>query len=449
MAVNEYATLTSNEELEKLMVAQNNLLKQGADGLVKNLTENINQYDTAYFVKRIIFFAEKERNKEPFASARFIDDVEDKYYQEELYRIIDANKSIKDGIIISTDNTADKQKIKRIIREDIFGNRTNFTRDKVFILAVALNLDYGQTMELLLKASKERIINYKNPYEVMLMFYIKKHENVYNSYTKLRNAYEQISLRDEIRKDLTTLDYANSYKHVSDEESLLNFVCDLPNTSSKSAYDTFGKGLGELVERLTDDDVYARIGDHLISLIYNEEDSVNFLATFVNISDDVLKRLYHRVSKEKQEDKKRYINNAILEDLFGSTSIRKGDIVFDFLSKAAWRAGDLRQLAAGTRHIRRNDIITLYFYKYIAEGYFENILDFFGYKTEYIIEFKNEDIIMLQRIFDNFKAYINEALIKSGFGEFYLPNPYEGFLMRCLLTDDPLNAYRTAVQMKN
>lgn len=73
-------------------------------------------------------------------------------------------------------------------------------RDTIFAFGFILNLTKDQFLKLLLQECSLGNINYKDPYEVLYMYSITKHTNVYETYLRLCKAYEDV-LQKQIKTD--------------------------------------------------------------------------------------------------------------------------------------------------------------------------------------------------------------------------------------------------------
>ena len=451
MSVSKHATLLSNNEIEEILKKQEDLLLEGPKGLVENILETTANYDAAYYIKRIVFDAIGSN----YPYAKNIDDIDDETYKKEIYKIVDENYVFGEGIYISSDFNKtrtgkqaliNKDEIRRDIRQVILKNEKRpFTRKKAIVIALALNLDYNQTMELVMKACHEKGINYKNPYEVILMYCFKNHTNIYNEYTRLRELYESRIDETVIDYDSSTRDFMFEFNDgIDNEEKLMNFVLKLPNTVSTSAQRVFTDGANSLMAFLRNEEKHSLIGTTMWDNIHSVDDVSSFMKIFIELKEDDFEKAFEHLYETNRESVKKHTDNSLVSELYGTASIEVGKITYKFLASCALTAQEFREMVAGAREIRRCDIITLYFYKYVREGRLEKILDYFGYKTDSDQNDKNR----YRRIYDNFRAYVNDALSSSGFGDYYLPNTYESFIMRCILTDDPIDTYYRTINIE-
>lgn len=104
-------------------------------------------------------------------------------------------------------------------------DRSNFNRNKIFVISLALNLTYEQMLYLLVHCCGERGINFKDPYEVILAYCIKGHTNVCEHYNNLIQKYES-SVENDVtdREDnADTSSLAQKFENVDTDEKLLSF----------------------------------------------------------------------------------------------------------------------------------------------------------------------------------------------------------------------------------
>ena len=86
----------------------------------------------------------------------------------------------------------------------------------------------------------------------------------------------------------------------------------------------------------------------------------------------------------------------------------------------------LHELLAGETQITRYDLITISFYVYALQASSEEA------KLQYYRQFMDQT---------------NGILLRCGFGPLYAPNPYESFLLMCILSEDPLGTYTDVMEL--
>lgn len=415
------ATMQMEKEFMKVISEQDQLLAKGAQGIIDYFDGEVGQlYDFAYYLKRIIFKAFKEVS--PYRDAQTVNEIPNDVYRQQIYNIIEDNVQIRDGIQIKNNGEIyDKKKIQRMIRESVFGNRTQISREKVFVLAFALNLDYSNVIELLQKGAGEKEFNFRNPYEVLLAYCFIDHTHMYEYYTELRQEFEsRYNAEDAVNSQAKTLVFKQHFGKLKSEDDLIDFVCSLPNDESKSAKKEFLDLYDSLVGMYNNDSLSDTI-EHQISS-GEPEGYINLIALILR--DNVV----------KDSDKK---FNQITRELFGTTTIQKKqkngeDVRFRFLKeKYAITAKDLQDIYMDVKPVHRAHLISLGFLVYVKDGSWEVAVKEYGNS--------NKD---LANIFNDFSNYINPILYRAGYGDFCILNEFELLIMRCLYTINPIDSFK-------
>ncbi len=415
------ATMQMEKEFMKVISEQDNILAQGAQGIIDYFDGAVEQlYDFSYYLKRIIFKAFKDIS--PYKEAQSINEISNDVYRQQIYNIIEKNAQISEGIQIKNNGEIyDKKKIQRMIRESVFGNRTQISREKVFVLAFALNLDYSDVIELLQKGAGEKEFNFRNPYEVLLAYCFIDHTHMYEYYTALRKTFEsRYNAEDAVASQAATLVFKQYFSKIKSEDDLIDFVCSLPNDESKSAKKEFLDLYGSLVSIYNNDSLSDTI-EYQIS--FGDSDGyINLIALILR--DNVV----------EDNDKK---FNQITRDLFGTTTIKKKqkngeNVKFRFLKeKYAMTAKDLQDVYMNVKPVHRMHLISLGFLVYVKDGGWEVAVKEYGSS--------NKD---LAKVFNDFSYYINPILYRAGYGDFCILNEFELLIMRCLYTVNPIDSFK-------
>ena len=226
-------------------------------------------------------------------------------------------------------------------------DRSNFNRNKIFVISLALNLTYEQMLYLLVHCCGEREINFKDPYEVILAYCIKDHTNVCEHYDDLIQKYESSIGNDVInREDNTdTFSLAQEFENVDTDEKLLSFLASLPlNTKSMTATNEFKYVYDELVGIIGENNQYY-LRDDLKT--QNEEQGI--ILNFYEIDFIYEKEL----KKAKLVSVESFIKELYQDDSFKKNAKK----TFDFLRKQLPTAQDLKQILTGEKEVTKENIV--------------------------------------------------------------------------------------------
>lgn len=305
-------------------------------------------------------------------------------------------------------------------------------RNVVFLLGFGLNMSAEDVNEFLTKALREQEINPKDPFEVICRYcYIKRYN--YLKFKQLWEIYENTPAnsldmgRIYGERTVGMLNIANS---IHDDAALIAHAAKLKVNESTSAMSFTAKQFF--------DTLYNEAKD-LIAELYNSyedekhsealRDYIDKLSRNDRLFDcEKQKRIEQFRSKKKvfvrdditESDIEHIICAAIPKDRHGNLTPGKASKLNEqFLGKrfSRQRIGDI---LSGAAQVTRFDLITLNFFV-------------FSQKLELYPEPKTRFML--------FYDSMNEILEKCFLGKLYIQNPYESFVLMCILSDDPLGTY--------
>lgn len=305
-------------------------------------------------------------------------------------------------------------------------------RNVVFLLGFGLNMSADDVNLFLTKALREQEINPKNPFEVICWYCYHKQYN----YLKFEQLWEIYNDTPANSLDMgriyseQTIGVRNSMRLVHDDASLIAHLAKLKANKKMSAM--------SLTARQCFDELYDEARD-LIAKMYNSyeaeeyENAVQEYIQKLSYSDRLYdsekqKRIEQFRSKKKvfcreeitESDIEHIICAAIPTDRHGNLTPSKASKLNElFLGKrfSRQRIGDI---LSGEAEVTRFDLITLNFFV------FSQKLDMYPEpKTRYM----------------QFQKSMDAILEKCFLGKLYVQNPYECFVLMCILSDDPLGTY--------
>jgi len=305
-------------------------------------------------------------------------------------------------------------------------------RNVVFLLGFGLNMSVDDVNTFLTKALREQEINPKNPFEVICWYCYKKQF----SYLKFEQLWKIYNDTPANSLDLgriyseQTIGVRNSMRLVHDDATLIAHLAKLKANEKMSAM--------SLTAKQCFDELYDEARD-LIAKMYNSyeaEEYENAVQEYIHklsfndrlYDSEKQKRIEQFRSKKKvfcrdditESDIEHIICAAVPTDRHGNLTPSKASKLNEqFLGKrfSRQRIGDI---LSGDAEVTRFDLITLNFFV------FSQKLDMYPEpKARYLHFHKSMDAI----------------LEKCFLGKMYVQNPYECFVLMCILSDDPLGTY--------
>lgn len=311
-------------------------------------------------------------------------------------------------------------------------------RSVVFLLGFGLNMSADDVNDFLIRALREPGINFKDPFEV-ICHYCLSNGYSYIKYEQLWQAYLELppNTRDA---DMVFCEATIGYRHtalaITDDASLLSHLAKLKVDSARSRLSVTARRKFDLLYDAARD---------IIAAIYNElEDEKN--ALLVEQYRDKLAtndKLFDCDKRERIEKKRTERQIFTREDITPRTveSVLCSAIPLDrHRNLIPLKYSRLNGLFYGKRFSRQhlNDILQA---EIEIERFDLITLNFFiwSQKTD---EYPNNKARYLR-----FVDSTNEILEECGMGELYVANPYECFVLMCMLADDPLGTYADVWEM--
>ncbi len=305
-------------------------------------------------------------------------------------------------------------------------------RNIVFLLGFGLNMSVEDVNTFLTKALREPEINPKNPFEVICWYCYKNRYN-YLKFQKLWNLYNDTpnnSTNISFVYNEYTIGVRNSMHSIRDENDLISHLAKLKTADNVSYMSVTAK---ECFSNLYDE---AR---DIIAELYNKtEEEKNEMS--LHVYTDKLKsneRLYdyekvERINQFKENrrifsreditesDIEHIICAAIPTDRHGNLTPSKASKLNEQFAGKRFSRQHIAEILYGNLDVTRFDLITLNFFV-------------FSQKTDVFPNAKQRYLEFLETT--------NKILEKCFMGKLYIQNPYECFVLMCVLSLDPLGTY--------
>jgi len=283
--------------------------------------------------------------------------------------------------------------------------QASVNRSVVFLLGFGLNMSVDDVSGFLTKALRERDYNFKDPVEI-IYWHCYKNKYKFPEMLDLKQKFDELDSTSEFAFYAEgTVGVRNTIKGITDDESLLEYLAKMKNDNT--AY----------VHSITANNWFSSLYfkcKELIAGFYNadeQEQKSNKKWTVDDITEgDVEKVLCCGTPVNR---------NGNLEKLSASKLTKY------FCNKRLSRQ-HIAEIISKSVAIDRFDLITLNFF-------------LFSQDERYLEDNKNRYIAFV----DSTNDILNECMM----GELYVTNPYECFLLMCILSDCPLATYADVWEM--
>lgn len=315
----------------------------------------------------------------------------------------------------------------KFVFEDVYDALTRvdrgFSRGKIFLAALAFNLEFTQFEELLTHCLGERKVDFKNPYEVIFSYCLCKHEKPCEEYLRIKDIYEKTADEHERKADYkNTLSFEEDFWDVKDEEDLFNLLYSLPENDSTSAPAVFKENYDTVMKELTDIKILDKIADetsdfHEITMALNK------------LHND--SALYKKIFELNEVTTEQVVN-----EFAGKVYKDKAD-TFNFIRGKMFSKDTAAKILQGKRYPTKEELLLIIFFNYCITG-----------ARDRKLSEMYEDDNLVKEIFCHFELYASGELSEAGFDGIHILDAFERFIMFCAVTEEPLETFRLFMQNK-
>ena len=379
------------------------------------LQENLKPVDFSYYLKRYVCQAAGYRAN--------YDSVSLQDYIETI-----AQSFTNNGVPVSLKPTSTR--LRAAVRNWL--SQKTVSREAVIMLGFGLNMNLDDVNGFLTKALQESSLNPKDPVE-MICWYCLKNRLGYYAFRQLLAKYEELPGTDRDEQDISktgTMVLRTKVADIGDEKTLLRYLNQLRRIDGRSRQSVDAR---MMFDRLYDEarDVIAELNNHIEE--ERKEVEMSRLKDALSRND----RLYEEQKRQQlqhfAENKKRWskeditpvqfedvLFSAVPRDRNGNLVPMKGSALNEQFRGKRLNRQHIQEILDGTGTINRYDLATMSFLV--------------------LAQRTSEETDSIQR-YHAFVNYTNVILDRCGMGELYVANPYEAFLMICMLSDYPLGTY--------
>lgn len=305
-------------------------------------------------------------------------------------------------------------------------------RNIVFLLGFGLNMSADDVNMFLTKALREQEINPKNPFEVICWYCYKKQFN-YLKFEQLWQIYNDTPANSfdmgQIYSEYT-IGVRNTMYSIHDDAALIAHLAKLKANENMSAMSFTAKQCF--------DALYNEARDLIVKLYnaYEDEEHDDAVRDYIHklslndrlFDSEKQKRIEHFRSRKKvfsreeitESDIEHIIYAAIPTDRHGNLTPSKASKLNEHFSGKRFSRQHIGDILSGDAEVSRFDLITLNFFV------FSQKLDVYPEPKARYLQFHDS---------------MNAILEKCFLGKLYVQNPYECFVLMCILSDDPLGTY--------
>ena len=398
------------------VVDQKDFLDKDAESIYNYLNSKVKSIPFCDYLKRYIL---RKLNYDID-----INSVELKFYQNYIINSFNDNMTPKSFTETST---------KTSVITKNWLQQSSVSRNVIFLLGFGLNMTVDEVSEFLVNVQNEHNFNFKNPFEVVC-WYCYSHNLKYPDFLRITQRY-RADLQDNKISDFdSTIAVKDKFIQINNEDDLIRRLQSL-NLQNKGKY--FSTTARQYFDKLYDN-VRRIIAEQKTN---DEKDLIDRKATLylnrIENSEKIsLEEKAQRAKIIRQTAKKYTISDVTEGDVekcicCGIPFDEKGNLLKHSCSSLATQFHNkrmsrqhLRDIILGRTDVDRFDLITLNFYIFAVKNEKNN-------KKRYI----------------DFIESTNSILKNCNMGELYVANPYECFLMMCILSDCPMGTYSDVLEL--
>lgn len=284
--------------------------------------------------------------------------------------------------------------------------QSSVNRSVVFLLGFGLRMSQLEVSAFLTKALCERDFNFKDPIEV-IYWYCFKNNYKYSQMLKIQEKY--LNMPSKKPNDYSymdaTVEIKDSLINLNEEELLLESLVNLKDSIHKS--------------------LFSSTSEKWFLALYNE--CKRIIASFYTADElEEGNTKVWNIDEISEGDVEKVLCCGIPINLTGNLQKISSSKFASYFSSKRLSRQHLYELLNHLTPIDRFDLITLNFFIYAN-------------KDEYLDDNKNRYIAFV----DSTNAILEECSM----GELYFVNPYESFLLMCILADAPFSTFADVWEM--
>lgn len=307
-------------------------------------------------------------------------------------------------------------------------------RQVVFLLGFGLNMSVDDVSSFLLKAQRESDFNFKDPAEI-IYWYCFKNGFKFSKMLNLREAYESLptNRNSDVYSD-RTMAVRDRFKNVTDDQMLMGYLADFKTDNQKCSYSVTSYRWFE--------ELYSQ-SKKIIAEYYNNDEADNLEKQIQEYMDAVHgSPVLSDSDKRNRVDKMRRARKVWTAEEISESDVEK----ILCCGTPTDESGNLLKLSASTlskhfinKRLNRQHLGELIDKKTAVERFDLITLNFFIFSQDK--KYANN-----QRRFNDFIDATNDILKECSMGGLYSANPYECFLLMCIVSEAPFPTYSEVLE---
>lgn len=308
------------------------------------------------------------------------------------------------------------------------------SRTVVLLLGFGLGMPTEDVDAFLFKGLHEAQLNAKDPMEVVC-WYCYTHGYGFAKYEALWEQYAGLEVENGTLLD-NTLMMQSRLKQVHTDQQLMDYLRRLQiskgtvhqSVAARNQFDLLYANTCAVVADLTNQ---AAADTARMNAARMEEELEHNVRLHDYQKQEIVKRErmnYHTVKAEDigPGDLEQILFAAIPRDKHGNMLPMKASALQSQFNGKRITRQHISQVLAGKEPVTRYDLLTLHFFVFVHD------LDRYG---------------SVNARYNAFMQSANHILQESGMGEYYVANPYECFLLMCIIAQDPLGTFSDVWEM--
>ena len=389
---------------------------EDADSIYEHLQSRIKLIPFGDYLKRYVFRIAGFEGS--------FQDVDLKEYQEIIVESFSENRTPKSF-------TETSAKLSALAKNWLTQRSVN--RQVVFLLGFGLNMSDRDVSEFLVHAQKERDFNFKNPFEV-ICWYCYRNGFKFQKFEKLLEEYEALPVQQEFIDLGATIGIKNIFMTIETEEDLLRALSRLKMDNKGQFFSYSARNHFDELYKQTKLVILEQYRQDAI--VEAEEKAKDYFFSVSNSTALTNEEKYLRAEKIRKSPKVYALEDITESDVekflcCGVPFDKKGNLIKASKSTLARQFNNkrmsrqhLHEIIAGKVDVDRFDLLTLLFFIHAMDDRITNS------KTRFI----------------HFVDESNRILNDCSMGELYIANPYECFLLMCILSIYPMGTYADVLE---
>lgn len=311
-------------------------------------------------------------------------------------------------------------------------------RKIVFLLGFGLAMNVDDVNAFLTKALREQAINAKNPFEV-ICWYCYKNGYSYPKFERLWQIFRSTppnSLDMKLLYSDLTIGARNAMFSIDNDAALIAFVSKLKasdnslllSITARKCFDSLFECAKELTAKIYNEEATKQHREEIAqyqSMLLNS-DRISDTERQMRITQKMGSRKIYTSSDITESDLEHILSSAIPLDRHGNLTPSKASKLNEQFSGKRFSRQHISDILSGKSEVTRFDLITLNFFIYS-----QTVDEYPNIKARYI----------------SFVESTNTMLDQCSLGKLYISNPYECFVLMCILSEDPLGTYADVWEM--